>query len=88
MFENKVLRKIFVAKRDDIIGERRKLPVHNAELHALYFSLNIITNLKSKRLRRTGHVARMKQSRDACRDLVGTPEGKIPLRKAETQMGG
>ena len=62
--------------------------MHNYELHALYSSLNIVTNLKSKRLRRTGHVARMKQSRDARRVLVGTTEGKIPLREAETQMGG
>ena len=43
----------------------------------MYSSLNIITNLKSKRLRQTGHVARMKHSRDACRVLVGTTEGKI-----------
>ena len=54
----------------------------------MYSSLNIITNIKSKRLRQTGHVARMKQSRDARRVLVGTTEGKIPLREAETQMGG
>ena len=40
VFENKVLRKIFGAKRDEITGEWRKL--HNAELHALYSSLNII----------------------------------------------
>ena len=40
MFENKVLRKIFGAEKDEIIGEWRKL--HNAELHALYSSPNII----------------------------------------------
>ena len=49
MFENKVLRKIFWAKRDEITGEWRKL--HNAELHALYSSPNIFRNLKSRRLR-------------------------------------
>ena len=43
VFENKVLRKIFAAKRDEITGEWRKL--HNAELHALYSSPNIIRNL-------------------------------------------
>ena len=56
--ENKVLRKIFGAKRDKITGGQRKL--HNAELHALYSSYNIIGNFKSRRWRWTGHVARMK----------------------------
>ena len=46
VFENKVLRKIFWAKRDEITGEWRKL--HDAELHALYFSLSKIRNLKSR----------------------------------------
>ena len=49
MFENKVLRKIFGAKRGEIKGEWRKL--QNSELHALYSSPNIIRNLKSIRLR-------------------------------------
>ena len=74
MFENKVLRKIFGAKRDEIIGEWRRL--HNAELHALYSSPNIIRNLKSRRLRWAGHVACMEQSRNAYRVLVGKPEEK------------
>ena len=77
MFENKVLRKIFGAKRDEITGEWRKL--HNVELHALYSSPNIISNLKSRRLRWAGHVARMEQSRNAYRVLLGRPEGKRPL---------
>ena len=77
MFENKVLRKIFGAKRDEITGEWRKL--HKAELHALYSLPNIIRNLKSKRLRWAGHVARMDQSRNAYRVLVGKHEGKRPL---------
>ncbi|KAJ4446933.1 hypothetical protein ANN_13635 [Periplaneta americana] len=64
VFENKVLRKIFGAKRDEVTGELRKL--HNAELHAL-------------RLRWAGHVARMGESRNAYRVLVGRPEGKRPL---------
>ena len=49
VFENKVLRKIFGAKKDKITGEWGKL--HNAELHALYSSPNIIRSLKSRRLR-------------------------------------
>ena len=77
MFENKVLRKIFRAKRYGITGEWRKL--NNAELHAMYSSRNIIRNLKSRRLRWAGHVARMAYSRNAYRVLVGIPEGKRPL---------
>ncbi|KAJ4439175.1 hypothetical protein ANN_15134 [Periplaneta americana] len=77
VFENKVLRKIFGAKRDEVTGEWRKL--HNTELHALYSSPDIIRNLKSRRLRWAGHVARMGESRNAYRVLVGTPKGKRPL---------
>ena len=76
MFENKVLRKIFGAKRDEITGEWRKL--HNAELHALYSSSNIIRNLKSRRLRWAGHVTHM-EYRNAYGVLVGKPGGKRPL---------
>ncbi|KAJ4432216.1 hypothetical protein ANN_20832 [Periplaneta americana] len=77
MFENKVLRKIFGAKRDEVTEEWRKL--HNTELHALYSSPDIIRNIKSRRLRWAGHVARMGESRNAYRVLVGRPEGKRPL---------
>ncbi|KAJ4426584.1 hypothetical protein ANN_26382 [Periplaneta americana] len=77
VFENKALRKIFGAKRDEVTGEWRKL--HNAELHALYSSLDIIRKIKSRRFRRAGHVARMGESRNAYRLLVGRPEGKRPL---------
>ena len=77
VFENKVLRKIFGAKKDEITGECRKL--HNAELNALYSLPNIIKNLKSRRLIWAGHVARMEQFRNAYRVLVGKPEGKRPL---------
>ncbi|KAJ4441278.1 hypothetical protein ANN_11132 [Periplaneta americana] len=77
VFENKVLRKIFGAKRDEITGEWRKL--HNAELHSLYSSHDIIRNIKSRRLRWAGHVARMGESRNPYRVLVGRPEGKRPL---------
>ncbi|KAJ4442491.1 hypothetical protein ANN_04077 [Periplaneta americana] len=79
VFENKVLRKIFGAKRDEVTGEWRKL--HNTELHALYSSPDIIRNIKSRRLRWAGHVARMGESRNAYRVLVGRPEGKRPLER-------
>ena len=55
----------------------RKL--HNAELHALYSSPDIIRNLKSRRLRCAGQVARMEQFRNAYKVLVRTPESKRPL---------
>ncbi|KAJ4437296.1 hypothetical protein ANN_17434 [Periplaneta americana] len=79
VFENKVLRKIFGAKRDEVTGEWRKL--HNGELHSVYSSPDIIRNIKSRRLRWAGHVARMGESRNEYRVLVGRPEGKRPLAR-------
>ena len=77
VFENKVLRMISGAKRDEITGKWRKL--HNAEQHTLYSSPNIFRNLESRRLRWAGHVARMEQSRNAYRVSLGTPGGKRHL---------
>jgi hypothetical protein len=57
VFENRVLRRIFGPKRDEVIGGWRK--VHNGELHILYFSPSIIRIIKSKRMRWARHVARM-----------------------------
>jgi hypothetical protein len=57
MFENRVLRRIFGPKRDEVTGKWRKL--HNEELLILYSSPNIIRQSKSKRMRWAGHVARM-----------------------------
>jgi hypothetical protein len=78
VFENRVLRKIFGPKRDEVMGEWRKL--HN-ELRDLYSSLSIIRITKSRRMRWTGHVARMGEKRNAYRLLVGKPEGKKPLAR-------
>jgi hypothetical protein len=63
VFENRVIRKIFVKKnkRDEVTGECRKL--HNEELHTLYSSPNIIRQFKSRRVRWAGHVARMEEER-------------------------
>ncbi|KAJ4451561.1 hypothetical protein ANN_03030 [Periplaneta americana] len=72
-----MLRKIFGAKRDEVTGEWRKL--HDTELHALYSSPDIIRNIKSRRLRWAGHVARMGEYRNAYRVLVVRLEGKRPL---------
>jgi hypothetical protein len=74
--ENRVLRRIFVPKRDEVTGDWRKL--HNEELHNLY-SPNIITMMKSRRMRWTGYVARMGAKWNAYRILVGKPGGKRPL---------
>ena len=57
VFENKVLRRIFGPKRDEVTGEWRKL--HNEELNDLYSSPNIVLVIKSRRMRWAGHVARM-----------------------------
>jgi hypothetical protein len=57
VFENRVLRRIFGPKRDEVTGEWRRL--HNKELYAMYYSTNIITMINSRRLRLTWHVARM-----------------------------
>jgi hypothetical protein len=77
VFENRVLRKIFGPKRDEVIGGWRKL--HNGELHNLCCSPNIIRIIKSRRMRWAGYVARMGEKRNAYRFLVGKPEGKRPL---------
>ena len=83
VFEKKVLRKIFGAKKDEITGERRKL--HNTELHALYSSPNIIRSFQSGRLRWAGHVARVEHSRNTYRVLVGKPEGKRSLGRPRSR---
>jgi hypothetical protein len=77
VFENRVLRRIFVSKTDEVTGEWRKL--HNEELHNLYSSPDIIRQVKSRRMRRAGHVARMGKERKVYKVLVGKSEGKRPL---------
>jgi hypothetical protein len=77
VFENRVLRRIFGPKRDEVTGDWRKL--HNEELRNLYSSPNIIRIIKSRRMRWAGHVARMGEKRNAYRILVGKPGGKRPL---------
>jgi hypothetical protein len=83
VFENSFLRKIFGPKRDDVTEEWRKL--HNEELHNLYSSPDIIRQVKSRRMRWAGHVARMGVERKVYKVSVGKPEGKrslgIPRRR-------
>jgi hypothetical protein len=81
VFENRVLRRIFGPKRNEVRGEWRKL--HNEELRDLYSSPIIIRIIKSRRMRWAGHVARMGEKRNAYRLFVGKTEGKT-TRKTKT----
>jgi hypothetical protein len=75
--ENRVLRRIFGPKRDEVPREWRRL--HKKELYVMYSSPNIIRVIKSRRLVWAEHLARMGDRRGAYRVLVGKPEGRRPL---------
>jgi hypothetical protein len=77
VFENRVLRRIFGPKRDEVTGECRKL--HSEELHNLFSFPDIIRQVKSRRMRWAGHVARMGEERKLYKVLVGKSEEKRPL---------
>jgi hypothetical protein len=77
VFENRVLRRIFGPKRDEVTEGWRKLP--DEELHGLYSSPSVIRVIKTRRMRWAGHVARMGEVRGAYNILVGRPEGRRPL---------
>jgi len=79
VFENMVLRRIFGHRRDEVMGEWRRL--HNEELNDLYPSPNIVRVIKSRRMRWAGHVTRMVDERGVYRFLVGKPEGKRLLER-------
>jgi hypothetical protein len=81
VFENRVLRRIFGPKRDEVMEEWRKF--YNEELRDFYSSPSIIRIMKSRRMRWTGHLARMREKRNAYRLLVGKPEGKRPLGRQD-----
>jgi hypothetical protein len=82
VFENRVLRRIFSLKRDEVTGGWRNL--NNEELHKLNYSPDTIRMIKPRRMRWAGHVARMRGKRNAYRMLVGKPEGKRPLGRSKT----
>jgi hypothetical protein len=77
MFENRILRRIFGPKRDEVTGERRKL--HSEEIQNLYLSPDIIRQIKSRRMRWVKNVARMGEERKVYKFLVRKPEGKRRL---------
>jgi hypothetical protein len=79
VFENKVLRRIFGPERDEVTVEWRKL--HNGELHDFYSSSDITRQIKSRRIRWVGHVARMGEGRNVYMVVVGKPKGKRPLTR-------
>jgi hypothetical protein len=78
VFENRVLRRIFGPKTDEVTGEWREL--HSGELHNLYSSLDVIGQIKSRRMKWAGHAARMGEGRNVYRVLVGYSGGKNNLK--------
>jgi hypothetical protein len=75
--ENRLLRRIFRPKRDEVTRKWRKL--RNEELNDLYSSPSNVRVIKSIRMCWAGHVARVGERRGVYRDFVGKPEGKRPL---------
>jgi hypothetical protein len=77
VFYNRVLKRLFGPKRDEVTGEWRKL--QNEELHGMYSSPSIIRMIKSRRMRWVGHVVQMEEKRNVYMLLVRNSEGKRPL---------
>ena len=80
VFENRVLRRIFWPKRDEVTEQWRKL--HKEKLNDLYCSPNIVRVINSRRMRWAGNVACMGKRRGVYRVLMGKPEGKRPLGRS------
>jgi len=74
VFENSILRRIFGPRREEVVGGWRRL--HNEELRNLYDSPNLIRVIKSRRMRRVGHVTCVGEKRNACRILVENLKGR------------
>jgi hypothetical protein len=83
-----LLRRIFGHKRDPVMGQWRKL--HRGDLHNLYSSPDVIRQIKSRRMRWAGHVARMREGRNVYRVSVGKPKGRRllgrPRRRWEDEI--
>jgi hypothetical protein len=74
VFQNRVLRRIFWLKRDEVTGQGRKL--RTEELHNLYSSPSIIRIINWRRIRWIGHVEQLGGEENTYRLLVGEPERK------------
>jgi len=93
VFENRVLRRAFGPKRDEVTGEWRKL--HNEELNDLYCSPNVVRVIRSRRLRWAEHVTRI-PIRATCpahlillnSDVALKPEGKRSLGRTRRRWKG
>jgi hypothetical protein len=83
VFKSRVLRRIFAHKKE-VTGEWKRL--HSKELHDVYYSLNTIQVIKSRRIRLAGHVACMGDSRGAQWILVGRLEGRKPPGKPTSRQ--
>jgi len=86
VFEIRLLRRVFGPKRDEVIGEWRKL--HNEELSDLYSLPNVLRVVKWTRMRWAGHVARMGEGGGVHRVFVGRPEGKRPDGRPRSRWEG
>jgi hypothetical protein len=75
VFENRMLRRLFGLKRDEVTGEWRKL--HSEELRDSYSSPSIIRMMKPRRIRWVGHIAQMGEKRNVYRLLVGKPHSGL-----------
>jgi hypothetical protein len=82
VFENRVLRRIFGPKRDEVTGGWRKL--HNEEFHSFYSSPSIIRMIKSRRMRCSVHVARMGGEEECVWNIGGKARRKEFTRKTKT----
>ena len=83
VFENRVLRRIFGPKRDEVTGEWRILSYE--ELNDLYSSLTIVRVIKSRRMGWMGHVARMGEEKRCIQGFGGKPGGRRPLGRPKSR---
>ena len=80
-FENEVLRRLFVPKREELTRKRRKL--HNEEINDLYSSPNMILVIKTRTLGLAEHLTHMVERRVEYRDFVAKHEGKNQLDNSQ-----